>query len=134
MSHPAWGVSCEMRGGRWHICWRPLHRPTGFDCRLEYFSTTREDFRKRHEMTRVWSPFNYSVTLRRNRGEAVVGMAYGQRIDIHPDGRITETALTREEQLRMLIDDLGISEELAMALPQDVPTPPRPAASSNGTT
>jgi N-hydroxyarylamine O-acetyltransferase len=127
VSHPAWGVSCEMRDGRWHVFWLPLHRPAGFDCRLEYFGATREDFRKRHELTRTWSPFNYSVTLRRNRGDAVVGTVYGQRVEIHPDGRITTVELTREEQLRLLVDELGISEELAFALPQDAPTPPPPA-------
>ena len=78
-------------------------------------------------MTRPWSPFNYSVTLRLNRGDRVVGIALGKRVEIRADGSIEQTPITREEQLRLLIDDFGISEELVMALPEDSPIPPPPA-------
>ena len=125
--HPAWGVTCSQREGRWHIFWHPLHRPAGFDCRIEYLGASRDDFRRRHEMTRPWSPFNYAVTLRRNRGDRVVGTALGNRVEISHDGSIEETLLTRDEQQRQLIEDFGISEELVMALPPDAPVPPPPA-------
>ena len=124
--HPAWGVTCSQREGLWHVFWHPLHRPAGFDCRIEYLGASRNDFRIRHEMTRPWSPFNYSVTLRLNRGDRVVGIALGKRVEIRADGSIEETPITRDEQLRLLIDDFEISEELVMALPPDAPVPPPP--------
>lgn len=126
--HPAWGVRCSKRDGRWHVFWHPLHRPEGFDCRIEYLGATRDEFRRRHEMTRPWSPFNYSVTLRCNREDRVLGTALGKRVEIQSDGRILETPLERAEQLRQLIEDFGISEELVMALPSDSPTPAPPAS------
>ncbi len=127
VDHPAWGVRCSKRDGRWHVFWHPLHRPEGFDCRIEYLGATRDDFRRRHEMTRPWSPFNYSVTLRRNRDNRVMGIALGKRVEFDADGQVRQTPLERVEQLRQLIEDFGISEELVMALPPDSPTPPPPA-------
>jgi N-hydroxyarylamine O-acetyltransferase len=126
VAHPAWGVRCSKRDGRWHIFWHPLHRPEGFDCRIEYLGATRDDFRHRHEMTRPWSPFNYAVTLRCNRDDRVIGTALGKRVEIQADGQIRETPLARAEQLRQLIEDFGISEELVMALPADTTVPPPP--------
>ena len=127
VAHPAWGVQCTLRDARWHIFWRPLHRPEGFDCRVEYLDATRDDFRRRHEMTRQWSPFNYAVTLRQNRADQVIGTAFGKRVEIGTDGNILQQPLARAEQLRQLIEEFGISEELVMALPEDSPIPPPPA-------
>src|SRR2546421_224580 len=59
IAHPAWGVDCRMQDGRWHIRWRPLHTPSGIDCRIEHLAATRDVFRTSHEGTREWSPFNY---------------------------------------------------------------------------
>ena len=126
VAHPASGVQCSLRDGRWHVAWIPLHRPGGVDCRLEYLGASRAEFRQRHELTRPWSPFNYAVTLRRNCGDRVVGTAFGKRVDICADGSIEQTTLTREEQQRQLIEDFGISEEMVLALPADAPTPPAP--------
>lgn len=127
IAHPAWGVQCSRREGRWHIFWHPLHRPEGFDCRIEYLGASRDDFRRRHEMTRPWSPFNFAVTLRLNRGNQVLGTALGKRVEIQADGRICTIPLARDEQLRQLIEEFGISEELVMALPEDSPMPAPPA-------
>src|SRR5437016_1857535 len=35
ISHPAWGVDSRKQDGKWHIRWRPLHTPSGIDCRIE---------------------------------------------------------------------------------------------------
>ncbi len=127
VAHPAWGVQCTLRDTRWHIFWRPLHRPEGFDCRIEYLGATHDDFRRRHEMTRQWSPFNYAVTLRLNRADQVIGTAFGNRVELRADGNVLQQPLARAEQLRQLIEEFGISEELVMALPEDSPIPPPPA-------
>src|SRR5207247_4036807 len=60
----AWGVEARMLDGRSHVRWRPLHTPTGIDCRIEYLDASAATFSEMHEVTRGWSPFNYEVTAR----------------------------------------------------------------------
>lgn len=122
----AWGLTCGRRDGRFHIPWRPLHRPAGFDCRIEHFDATRAEFRDRHEATRGFSPFNFSLTARLNVGQAVLGLAFGRRVELRSTGGTSERDLTPVERMSLLVDDLGFSEALVSMIPADLPTPPRP--------
>lgn len=124
--HPAWGVQCVKREQRWHIAWRALHKPEGLDCRIEQLSASREEFRERHERTRPWSPFNYELHARLILGEAIVGIAGGQRVAFEPSGAVSQTPLQGDARQRVLIDELGIKEEIVHLLPPDTPTPPPP--------
>lgn len=126
--HPAWGLSGSRRDGRWHIRWRPLNRLDGFECRLEYFGATREEFRDYNERTRGWSPFNYEVTARINRRDSAVGVSFGRAVSLGGDGSVVSMEIDTRERNRRLIEDIGISEELVRALPEDVPTPPPPGS------
>jgi len=126
VAHPAWGVQCRKRDGAWSIRWRPLHRPDGMDCRLEQMQVTREAFREHHEHTRAWSGFNYELHARSIRGEAVVGVARGQRVAFDNAGGVSHTPLGGDDRLRVLIDELGMHEEIVQRLPLDTPTPPPP--------
>ena len=128
LEHPAWGVRCSPRDGRWHIGWRPLHRLEGFERRLEGFGVAREEFERRHEETRPWSPFNYELTARLNRGGSVVGIVSGHRVVLHGDGTVDRIPVAEPERKRLLVDELGLSEELVDRLPPDVPTPPPPGS------
>jgi N-hydroxyarylamine O-acetyltransferase len=112
VAHPAWGVHCSKRDGIWYIRWRPVHQPDGLDCRLQYLHVSRETFRERHEQTRTWSPFNYELYARANRGETVVGIAYGQRVAFDHAGGVSHTALGGDDRLRVLVDELGMHEEI----------------------
>lgn len=126
VAHPVWGVHCTKRTGTWCIRWRPLHRPEGLDCRLQYLHVSRETFRERHEQSRAWSPFNYEVYARAIRGETMVGVAHGQRVAFDRVGGVSHTPLGGEDRLRVLIDELGMHEEIVHQLPLDTPTPPPP--------
>lgn len=126
IEHPAWGVQCAKRDGRWHIAWRPLHKLDGFECRLEWFGATAKDFQEAYERTRAWSPFNYSATARVNRGNEVTGFVFGHRVILHDDGSITREPITHEERQRILLEPVGLSEEIVGQLPADLPTPPPP--------
>jgi N-hydroxyarylamine O-acetyltransferase len=126
ISHPAWGVRCVYRDNHWYVQWRPLMKPEGFDCRLDRFSATETDFRDSYERTRGWSPFNYELAVRINRGDTVIGVAFGHSVSIRVDGTVVRTPLTVHERRRLLIEDVGISEPLVMQLPSDVATPPPP--------
>jgi len=128
VNHPAWGVRASQREGRWHVRWRPLHRTDGFECRLERFGATAEQFDRFHEQTRPWSPFNYELTVRANRGQNVVGAAFGHAVSILADGTVRSAPISHEERVRLLIEDIGISEEIVRLLPPDVPTPPPPGS------
>ena len=126
IAHPVWGVRCVQQHNNWHITFRPMHVPTGLECRLEQFSTTREDFHKRHEQTRPWSPFNYELHARLIQGDSIIGVAFGQRVKYESTGAVSQSRLVGAERQRVLIDELGIKEELVQMLPPDTPTPPPP--------
>jgi arylamine N-acetyltransferase len=117
----AWTVTASMRDGRWIISWRPLHNPDGIDCRLEEFDVAAAAFRQRHERSRGWSPFNGELYLRLNRGDTVIGAAFGQRVCFEALGRIAKRPLQGEDRMRFLIEEIGIDEELVRALPPDIP-------------
>lgn len=124
--HPAWGVQCERRGAQWFIRWRALFGADGLDCRIEDLAVTRDTFRERHEDTRVWSPFNYELHIRLICGETILGAALGQRVELDSRGAFVQTRLEGDERQRLLIDELGIHEEIVQRLPPDQPTPPPP--------
>jgi N-hydroxyarylamine O-acetyltransferase len=126
IEHPAWGVSCRLCDGLWSIGWRPLHKLDGFECRLERFGANAAEYREFYEKTRGWSPFNYQLSARLNHGDEVVGAGFGQAVILHGDGRVTQRAITHEERMRLLIETLGMSEEIVRQLPEDVQTPPPP--------
>ncbi len=128
--HPAWGVRHEQRDGQDFILWRPLHKPEGFECRLEYFDATAEGFLEGYEKTRTWSPFNYEVCARRNLGHEVIGLAYGRRVTLKADGAITSEPVSHEERNHFLVAQFGLSEELVAQIPPDTKTPPPPGSRS----
>jgi N-hydroxyarylamine O-acetyltransferase len=128
IAHPAWGIRCSTRDQRWHIRWRPLHKLDGFECRIECLGARSEEFDDFHSHTRGWSPFNYEVTARTNRGDRVIGLAFGKEISIENDGCVTQRLISDTERKRVLIEELGINEELVRHLPKDVPTPPPPGS------
>jgi len=126
VSHRAWGARCIWRETNWFVQWRPLMRLEGFDCRLDRFPATETDFQDSYARTRGWSPFNYELSVRANRGDKVIGVASGHAISLLPDGSVVRTPLTPGKRRRFLIEDVGITEGLVMQLPDDVPTPPPP--------
>jgi hypothetical protein len=87
---------------------------------------TRETFRERHEQTRAWSPFNYELHARLIRGDAVVGVARGQRVELNSAGGVIQKRLEGDDRIRLLVDELGMKEEIVRRLPLDTPTPPPP--------
>jgi arylamine N-acetyltransferase len=124
--HPAWGLRCAPLEGGWLVSWRPLHRVDGFDCRLESFDQTGADFRRRYDATRGWSPFNYEVTARANRQENVVGLAFGHAVTLRNDGGAGRVIVSHDERVKILIEQIGLTEEIVRRLPRDVATPPPP--------
>lgn len=129
VAHRGWGVQCSQRDdGHWYIRWRPLHTPAGLDCRIDRLYATGETFREMHEETRAWSLFNYELHARVIRGDSMLGIARGQRVELTGTGEIVQRRLEGNDRIRILVEELGISEEVAQQLPQDSPTPPPPGS------
>jgi len=128
IEHPAWGVNAGRREGQWHIRWRPLNLPSGMDCRIETLDATRAEFSERHEATRAWGGFNFEIHARLIRGGSMVGTCIGKRVELDAHGRVLERKVDRDEQKRMLIDELGFAVALVDQLPPDTPTPPPPGS------
>ena len=126
--NPAGGVELRKVDGHWQIRWRPLHMPEGLECRIDYFPSNAEDFRERHEQTRPWSPFNYGLYFRTLRGDQVIGIANGQRLVLGAAGTVGSDQLTPDQRIEVLVNELGLSEEIARQLPPDKPTPPPPGS------
>jgi N-hydroxyarylamine O-acetyltransferase len=121
-----WGVTCAMHDRKWMIRWRPAHAPDGMDCRIERLDVGADIFRDRHEATRPWSPFNYQVYARSVRGDSMLSLSYGERVEQTGNGQMLRSPLDHEGRMRMLVDEFGMSEEIVAQLPPDVPTPPPP--------
>lgn len=128
IEHPVWGIRTSVRDGRLHVWWRALHAADGFECRLEGFGAEDAEFRRRHDETRGWSPFNYQVYARRNLADRVSGLAFGNAISLESDGRARQRPVTDSERRRVLIEEVGLSEEIVSQLPEDTPTPPPPGS------
>lgn len=128
IEHPAWGIRTSVRDGRLHIWWRALHKPDGFECRIESFGADDAEFRRRHDETRGWSPFNFEVNARRNLADRVTGLAFGKALSLESDGSLSERAVDDAERRRVLIEEVGLSEEIVSQLPEDTPTPPPPGS------
>lgn len=128
IDHPAWGIRCTPQESRWVIAWRPQLRPEGLNCQINRLDATRADFRQFYEATRAWGPFNYQLAVRTNRGDSVLGIVFGQRVDFDPTGAVSQSPLTYEQRTQQLIDTFGYSEEIAHQIPADIPTPPPPGS------
>jgi hypothetical protein len=63
-------------------------------------------------------------------GDGMVSTTGGHRVEFDSRGKATRTPLNRDAQLRLLVEELGMSEELVRRLPPDKPTPPPPWAKS----
>ena len=112
--------------GKPSVIWRILVVPDGFPCRIERIGADALEWDALHQRTAAWSPFNYQLNIRLLRGETSIGIADGQRFEFDKDGLLSVTPLDRDGCLRFLIEEIGISEQIAHRVPHDLPVPPRP--------
>ena len=120
---PAWSAAGSFRDGHWYIRWRPVHKLQGIDCRIDHFDADVATFRRQHEQTRGWSPFNYGLHARMIRGTSVIGTAFGQRVEFNALGEVAERPLPASDRVRFLVEEMGIHEELAAMVPKELPIP-----------
>jgi N-hydroxyarylamine O-acetyltransferase len=128
IAHPAWGVRTRFVDGFFTVRWKALQRPDLLDCRFNRYDVSAADFSAFHEATRAWSPFNFNLNLNLVRGSGRIGAGLGNRISIDAQGKAAGTPLDRESRKRFLVDEIGISEEIADLVPDDIPMPPPPGS------
>ncbi len=116
----------EWLDGKPAVIWRTRRAPVGFPCRIERIGAEAAECDALHRQSGVWSPFNYELSARLMRGRTVIGVSPGERFTIGADGAITASDLDRAGRRAFLVEELGISEEIARRLPDDRPVPPRP--------
>jgi hypothetical protein len=116
----------EWLDGKPAVIWRTRRAPDGFPCRIERIGAEAAECDALHRQSGVWSPFNYELSARLMRGRAVIGLSPGERFTIGGDGSISASQLDRAGRVAFLIEELGISEEIASRVPDDRPAPPRP--------
>ncbi len=119
--HPAERVHVEMKDGLWHVLWHPAHRPEGMWCRFEAIGVPLAQFNEYHERTRTHSGFNNALYIRQNRPGGVATLAFGERMNTAPDGQVDRSPVSHPEAVQALVEEFGISEEVASQLPPDVP-------------
>lgn len=118
----------ERIDGRWHVRWRTVRDPQGFLCRLERVGLDAAEWDQRHQRTAGWSPFNYALSVRLNRGPVAIGWGQGQRFCFDGAGALSAEPRDRAGRDRFLIDELGFPAALVARLPEDRETPPPPPA------
>lgn len=106
------------------ILWRALTAPDGFPCRIERIGVGDAEWDDLHQRTAAWSPFNYSVRARVNRGADVLGYSDGMRY-VFDGGVALSTTPGGPDVRHAFLAEIGIDPDLAARLPDDVPTPPR---------
>jgi hypothetical protein len=116
----------EWLDGKPAVIWRTLRAPDGFPCRIERIGAEAAECDALHRKSGVWSPFNYELSARLMRGRTVIGVSPGERFTIGADGAISASQLDRAGRLAFLVEELGISEDIARRVPDDRPVPPRP--------
>lgn len=122
--HPAERIRIEYREGCWHVLWHPAHRLDGLWCRIEKIGVPKAEFDQYHERTRTRSPFNSSLYIRRNQPTGTTTIAFGEKVMVGLDGQGSSTAISDEDRVQLLVEEFGISEELAAVLPPDEPPSP----------
>jgi N-hydroxyarylamine O-acetyltransferase len=112
--------------GKPAVIWRTLRVPDGFPCRIERIGADNAEWDAFHRESGVWSPFNFELSARVMRGASTIGVSPGQRFAIEADGSISASLQDHAARQRFLVEELGISEDVARRLPDDRPVPPRP--------
>ena len=120
--HPASKTRFEINEGLWHLLWHPPHRIEGLWCRLEKLDVSTLDFNCYHEVTRTNSLFNSALYIRMNQPEEIATVAFGERVTVGRDGQARKAPLPKSGRVRVLIEEFGISEEMAVKIPPDEPS------------
>jgi N-hydroxyarylamine O-acetyltransferase len=103
----------------WRVWWSHPFLDEMLGCLLLDDDVTEAHYLDRYEWSRGMSPFNAHVYATRNAEGARLTAAFGQRFERRAGG--TTSAPLGEDRTRILVEELGYSEEIVASLPADEP-------------
>ena len=113
-SSKAFGIWSKGDG---HVWWRPSHSTQNIeiamidrDCGYEYFA-------HRYEKTKEFSLFNHSLYVRKNKDDGIITYGRGNVIRVDPAGEMSVTPIDPEGVPALLIEEMGLSEEIVSKTP-----------------
>jgi N-hydroxyarylamine O-acetyltransferase len=124
LDDPLHAIRVEPVEESWRVWWTHPFLPEMLGCLLLDDDVTAEHYLARYEWSRTMSPFNLSLHTTRNTHDSRVTIAFDHRFDRTTDG--VTTRVLGDERDRVLIEELGYSEEIVAALPADDPDPRAP--------
>lgn len=124
----AFGADLRYRDSQWYIWWHPTHIDHKIECRIDMLDVPREEYHRRHEQTREWSPFNYELRVRILSNGLARGVATDRIIEITSDDLFKSVTVPPDERSKVLVERFGYSAQIVAQLPPDLPTPPPPGS------
>ncbi len=109
---------------RFEVIWYMGHsrkRPLPFRIQPEHDGASHAFFLSRYERTKQVSPFNQVLYITRHFPDSILTVGGMKKFVVSTDGSVTATEIIADERSRILVEELGISEEMAHKLPDDVP-------------
>ena len=120
--HPTWRSEMQRADRGWCVRWQPLCHPP-VECYLLQLNASHAEVRRQRLLATGSGdhPFNAASYLRLMRDDTILGLVQGEQVIRQADGDERRQPLSRQQQLRLLIDELGVSERLAVQIPPDRP-------------
>ena len=110
-------------GRTWDVLWYAGHNrvdPFTFRLQPEYDPVDHQFFVERYDHTLGASPFNESLYLVRRFRDEIVTIGRNNKLVVKKDGTLTRSEITEDQRRTALVEELGISEEVASMVPPDV--------------
>lgn len=105
--------------GDCNVWWRPGHSRTAIETTIKLHGLSSAFFYYRNEATKQHSIFNNSLYIRRNRNHGSLTYARGKLIEINENGIMTSADVDPKDLTSLLIDSLGLSEQIVSQIPDD---------------
>ena len=113
-------------GETFEICFFPgpgRRRPLIFRLQPEYIRVDHAFFVERHFMAASRSlnrsPFNDCLFVARRTRDSMVLVSRSMRVNVEADGTVHVVDISEAELLRVLVEELGYSEEIVASIPPD---------------
>jgi N-hydroxyarylamine O-acetyltransferase len=118
------GIRAVPIEGGFDVLWYQGHdreEPLTFRTEPEHDPVDHAFFLKRYDLTKQLSVFNDALFICRRFPDRIITLGRKNKITVAADNTLTKTEISDAERKRVLVEDFGISEQMADALPPDEP-------------
>ncbi|MEM8561855.1 MAG: arylamine N-acetyltransferase [Pseudomonadota bacterium] len=99
--------------------WRPGHSRVAIEYMTQFDPCSYSYFVERYEKTKEFSLFNAVLYVRRNHEGGIRTVGRGNLIHIDLEGNMTGEPIAEPELSELLVEQMGLSEEIVSRLPPD---------------